>query len=195
MSNPRTTHPAESGASRRRLLAGMGAVAAGGGLLALAGAPKAEAVVSDASYYSYGPIRYVDSRINSGGRISGGATRTLSVFAGLASYTFAINLTVVSTQGSSGFLSLYNADLTTRPIPYSSINWQGNGKTVANFSMLDLGNAGANLYCSGGSSTSTHFIIDVVGYFYTGGAARVSPPGFEEWERRAKQHLQRDRSN
>ena len=196
MSDPRTTtDPVEVGASRRKLLAGMGAVAAGGGLLALAGTPHAEATVSDASYYSYGPIRYVDSRMNSGGRISGGVTRNLTAFAGLASYTFAINLTVVGTQGSNGYLSLYNADLSTRPTPYSSINWQGNGKTVANFSMLDLGAAGANIYCSGGSSNSAHFIIDVVGYFYTGGAARVAPPGFEAWERRAKQRLQRERSS
>jgi hypothetical protein len=195
MSDPLSTQPADVAGSRRKLLAGMGAVAAGGGLLALTGQSTAEATVSDASYYSYGPIRYCDSRSNSGGRISGGTTRVLSIFSGLQSYTFAINLTVVATAGSSGYLSLYNADLATRPDPYSSINWQGAGKVVANFSLLDLGSAGAKIYCSGGASTSTHFIIDVVGYFYTGGAARVSPPGFDDWERRAKQRLQRERSS
>lgn len=189
--DPITADPAEGGATRRRVLSGMGALAAGGGLLALAGTPKAEATVVDASYYSYGPVRYVDSRVNSGGRISGGVTRNLPVFGGLADYTFAINLTIVSTQGTSGYLAVYNAD-GARPNPYSSINWQGNGKVVANFSMLDLGNAGANIYCSGGSSNSTHFIIDVVGYFYTGGASLVAPPGFDEWERKAKQRLERE---
>ena len=113
------------------------------------------------------------------------------MFSGLAGYTFAINLTVVATLGSGGFLAVYNGDLATRPTPYSSINWQGNGKTVANFSLLDLGAGGAKVYCSGNSSISTHFIIDVVGFFYNDGAARVAPPGFTEWEKRAKQQLQR----
>lgn len=183
-----TIDPTENGPSRRKLLAGMGAVAAGGGLLALAGAPTAEAVVSDASYYSYGPYRFVDTRLNSGGRIYGGETRTLSTFAGLQDYTFAINLTVVYTQGN-GYLSIYNADLTSRPNPYSSINWQGAGKVVANFNMLDLGAAGAKIFCAGGSSSNTHFVIDVVGYFYNGGAAMAAPAGFRNWERKAKARL------
>jgi hypothetical protein len=189
--DPITADPTQGGATRRRLLSGMGAMAAGGGLLALAGTQRAEATVVDASYYSYGPVRYADSRINSGGRISGGVIRNLPIFGGLPNYTFAINLTVVSTQGT-GYLAVYNADLTSRPTPYSSINWQGNGKVVANFSMLDLGSAGANIYCSGGSSNSTHFIIDVVGYFISGGANVAAPPEFAEWEQKAKQRLERE---
>lgn len=184
-----TAEGAGGGAPRRRLLAGMGAVAAGGGLLALAGTPDARASVSDASYYTYGPRRWIDTRI-SGGRISGGVTRTLTAFEGLGEYTFAINLTVVATQGS-GYLVIYNADLDNRPSPYSSINWQGDGKVVANFNLVDLGTPGAKVWCSGGSSTSTHFIVDVLGYFYNGGAARVAPPGVEDAERKALQRLRR----
>jgi hypothetical protein len=183
------SEPAEAGTSRRKMLAGMG-VAAGGGLLALAGTQSAQAVVSDASYYSYGPYRYVDTR-QSGGRIYGGDTRVLSIFAGLESYTFAVNLTVVNTHGS-GWLELYNADLSTRPSPYSSINWQGDNKVVANFTMLDLGSAGAKIYCSGGSSTNTHFIIDVVGYMVTGGAAAAAVPAeVKAAEKRARRQLER----
>lgn len=182
------TDPAENGTSRRKMLAGMG-VAAGGGLLALAGTQQAQATVSDASYSSYGPYRWVDTR-NSGGRIYGGDTRVLSVFSGLANYTFAVNLTVVGTHGS-GWLEIYNADLSTRPSPYSSINWQGDNKVVANFTMLDLGSAGAKIYCSGGSSTNTHFIIDVVGYMISGGAAAAAVPAdIKAAEKKAKRQLE-----
>jgi len=98
---------------------------------------------------------------------------------------------VVSTHGS-GYLALYNADLSSRPTPYSSINWQGNGKVVANFTMLDLGSAGVNVFCSGGSSTNTHFIIDVVGYFISGGAARAVPESFKTFEKKAMAQLKRE---
>ena len=193
MSDDMTSTHAQEGTSRRRMLAGMG-VAAGGGLLALAGTQQAQAAVSDASYYSYGPFRFADSRINSGGRLYGGQIRNLPQFNGLASYTFACNLTVVSTNGS-GYLALYNADLTNRPTPYSSINWQGSGRVVANFTMLDLGSAGTNIFCSGSASVNTHFIIDVVGFFLHAGAstaARALPDDFKAWEKKAKDRLERE---
>lgn len=187
MSDELTTSLSETGATRRKMLAGMG-VAAGGGLLALAGTQQAHASVADSTYYSYGPSRYVDTRYNSGGRISGGVVRNLPVFNGGSDYTFACNLTVVDTQGN-GFLAVYNGD-SSRPTPYSSINWQGANKVVANFLMLDLGSAGANVYCSGGSATSTHFIIDVVGFFLNNGANQAPlPESFKRWEAKAKRHL------
>lgn len=100
--------------------------------------------------------------------------------AGLA---FAINLTVVQTE-SSGYLSVYNADV-ARPNPYSSINWQGSGKVVANFNVVDGGAAGFRVYCSGGSSVKTHFIIDVVGIFLT--AEEPVPAKIKAWQKRADQ--------
>src|SRR5687767_12738519 len=114
--------PTEGGATRRRLLTGMGAVAAGGGLLALASTPKAAAAVSDASYYSYGPSRFVDTRRQWPGRIHGGETQGPDIFDGSPNLTFAINLTVVNTRGS-GYLAIFNGD-GPRPTPYSTINWQ-----------------------------------------------------------------------
>jgi hypothetical protein len=186
-----TTTPLEGSASRRKMLAGMG-VAAGGGLLALAGSQTASAAVSNSSYYSYGPQRYVDTRVNSGGRISGNVVRNLPVFAGGQDYTFACNITVVGTQGA-GSLEFYNADLATRPSPYSSINWMTSGQVIANFTLLDLGAAGANVYCSPGASVSTHFIIDVVGFFFNNGAAGAPlPESFQRWEAKAKRHLAQD---
>jgi hypothetical protein len=173
-----TTHTSGDGNTRRRLLTGIGAAAAGGGLLAVAGAPSAQAAIADGSYYTFGPARYVDTRAGSGGRISGGQSRTFTVLQG-ADYTMAANLTVVSTVGS-GYLSVYSADLATRPQPYSSINWQSTGQVLANFSIFDLGEAGFTVYCGGAASSSTHFIIDSVGYFLNGGAA---PAKARAWER------------
>jgi len=172
-----TADPADGGATRRKLLTGMGAAAAGGGLLALAGAQQAQAAVGNATYFSLGPLRIIDTR-ESGGRISGGQTRTLQEFEGSDDLTWAINLTVTSTKGS-GYLSIYNADV-SRPRPYSTINWRGSGKVVANFNIVDGGEAGLRVYCSGDSSNSTHFVIDVVGLFITTQAPL--PPVVRAWQ-------------
>jgi hypothetical protein len=50
------------------------------------------------------------------------------------------------------------------------------------------------VYCSGGSSTNTHFIIDVVGFYITNGAAaaRALPDDFKAWEKKAKARLERE---
>ena len=102
------------------------------------------------------------------------------------SLTFAINLTVTSTSGS-GYLAVYSADLPERPNPFSSINWQGAGKTVANFNLVDGSETGLNVYCSGGSSNRTHFIIDVVGLLVT----PAEPPAVvQAWKNRATQRKQ-----
>lgn len=157
-------NPVDGAATRRKLLTGMGAAAAGGGLLALSGTSKASAAVDDGTYFSLGPERFVDTR-KSGGKISGGQTRTLTDFEDADGLTFALNLTLVSTEGS-GYLALYNAD-GPRPTPYSTINWQGAGKVLANFTLVDGGDAGIKVYCSGGSTVRTHFVIDIIGIFIT----------------------------
>ena len=180
---------AVSGATRRRLLSGLGAAAAGAGLLTL-GSPQKAAAVSQASYYSSEPSRYVDTRLGwGGGRISGGQTHTVSIFAGLKGFALVCNLTVVATQGT-GYLAVYNPDYGIRPIPFSSINWQGAGKIVANSTMLDIGETGIEVYCSGGSTTSTDYIMDVVGYFTV--AAAPAPAQFTAWEKEAKRRLERE---
>ena len=174
--------PDTSGASRRKILRGMGGVAAGGGLLALAGAPKASAAVDEGTYFSLGPERFVDTRLpDSGGKIRGAQTRILDDFEESDGLTFALNLTVVSTEGS-GFLALYNAD-EPRPNPYSTINWQGAGKVLANFTLVDGGDAGLAVYCSG-STARTHFIIDIVGLFIT--SEEPPPLKVRTWQQKAE---------
>ena len=179
-------NPADSGATRRKLLTGMGAAAAGGGLLALTGTQKAAAAVEDGTYFSFGPERFVDTRL-SGGKISGGQTRTLEDFEDADGITFALNLTIVSTEGS-GYLSIYNAD-EPRPTPYSSINWQGAGKVVANFTMVDGGVAGLKVYCSPGATVKTHFIIDITGIFLTNEGP--VPARVRAWQKKSKERRQR----
>jgi hypothetical protein len=176
------SNPADSGATRRKLLTGVGAAAAGGGLLALAGAQKAAAVVDEGAYFSLPPERVVDTR-ESGGKISGGQTRTLPEFADADGITFALNLTLVATEGS-GFLSVYNADA-PRPSPYSSINWQGNGKVVANFNLVDGGVAGLKVYCSTGVGVRTHFILDLMGFFLNP-EEEALPARFRAWQKKSK---------
>lgn len=179
---PATT-PDTGGASRRKILTGMGGVAAGGGLLALAGAPKASAAVEEGTYFSLGPERFIDTRLpDGGGKIRGGQTRTLQDFEEADGLTFALNLTVVSTEGS-GYLALYNADV-PRPNPYSTINWQGAGKVLSNFTLVDGGDAGLEVYCSGASTVRTHFILDIVGVFITSEAP--VPARVKTWQQKAE---------
>jgi hypothetical protein len=144
----------------------MGAAAAGAGILTVAGTQTANAAVEHGRYFSIdpaGPIRVFDTRSGFGGRISGGQTRTFTEVAG-ADFTLAGNLTVVNTSGA-GYLTIYNADI-ARPSPYSSVNWYASGQTVANFTVFDLGATGFKVYCGNGS---THFILDLIGFFFNSG--------------------------
>jgi hypothetical protein len=185
--------PHDDAATRRKLLIGMGAVAAGAGVLTV-GAPKpeAQAAVSGGAYYSSEPSRFVDTRW-AGDRIVGGQTRTLSIFADLLHFDLACNVTIVDTQGT-GYLAIYNADYDTRPGPFSTINWQGSGKVAANFHIMDVGAAGVKVYCSGGATTSTHFIIDVIGYFYTTVGATPARPEFTKWQQNARRRLKAEQT-
>jgi hypothetical protein len=80
------------------------------------------------------------------------------------------NLTVTGTA-SSGWLVMTPARQVTN---VSSINWMTSGVTLANGGTVQLGLSppppdgsgpgSVSVYC-GGTSASTHFIIDVTGYF------------------------------
>lgn len=177
-----------AGRSRRNLLGGMGAAAAGAGILALAGTQTAEAATSNGSYYTFGPYRHIDTRNGFGGRIYAGQTRTYTNFtSGTAGYTMVFNLTVVYTSGS-GYLAIYNADI-ARPNPYSTINWQGSGRLVANLALVDIGAAGYKVYCGGVAGSNTHFILDSIGYLYTNVAAKNAAQ--KAWEKEMKARLDR----
>lgn len=166
-------------ASRRRLLTGMGAAAAGAGVLAVAGTQTASAVVDAGTYFSVPPERLVDTRVE-GGRIRVTQTRTDDIIAGTG-IAAVCNVTVVNTAGA-GFLAVFNAD-EPRPDPYSTVNWYAARQIVANIAIIELGDAGFSVYCGGGS---TDYIIDLVGYFETSPVAERSPRGrtFEESLRR-----------
>ena len=75
----------------------------------------------------------------------------------------AYNLTIVSTVGTNGFLSVEPGDASAAG--GSAINWSAAGLTTANASVAKLdANRQLKVFC-GGTSTSCHFIVDVVGYY------------------------------
>jgi len=175
-------------ATRRKMLAGMGAAAAGAGLLAVAGTQPAHAAVSNGTYFSIDPIRVYDSR-SSGGRISAGQSRLLSVFSGSDGIAYVCNLTVTNTRGN-GYLAVWNADI-ARPQPYSSVNWLGDGRVVANLGIFDAGDDGLRVYCGGGGSTD--FIVDVVGAMLSNVLNAASPPELQAAQKRLKAASKRHR--
>ena len=64
------------------------------------------------------------------------------------------------------------------------------GRLAECFHIMDLGETGAKVYCSGGATTSTHFIIDVIGYFYAIPEAAPAPPEFTQWEQKARRRVE-----
>jgi len=163
------------------MLTGMGVVA-GAGLAAVAGAQPAHAQDTDGGlFFSANPERIIDSRTE-GGPIKAGQSRLIGL-TNIAGWSLFFNLTVVNTVGN-GYLSVYDADF-SRPNPYSSINWQGSGKVVANFGTVSVGAAGFRVYC-GGSGTSTNFIVDVVGFAMVTEAAAAQRERFSRSLKAAK---------
>ena len=74
-----------------------------------------------------------------------------------------MNLTIVNTQGSSGYLTAYGQG---RDLPdVSTINWFGPGQILANMVTLPSGVSDNDLAVFCGGSGGTDFIIDVYGYF------------------------------
>lgn len=162
-------NPADTGASRRKLLTGMGAAAAGAGILAVAGASPAQAVTDDGRYFSLrpGPFRYIDTRGVAGGNIEAGETRSYTdIAAGDSQITIVLNVTVVNTVGY-GYLTIYDGN--ARRPAISNVNWQGNGKVMANLVITDLGATGIKVFAGGSAGSNTDFIVDVIGYFFGSG--------------------------
>lgn len=180
------TDDSESQPTRRRLLTGAGAAAVGAGVLAIASTPTAQAAVSAGVYYSVTPERVVDTRA-AGGRILVNQTRLDDVIAG-DGLAAVCNLTVANTEGF-GYLSVYNAD-EARPVPYSTVNWQGAGKVVANLAIFDLGDSGFRVFCGGFAGTSTDYIIDLVGFMETPLVGARSPR-VRQFEERLKRNVAR----
>lgn len=154
--------------------AGLGILGGAAALGAMTAGP-AEAAASNASFYSLGPQRVVDSRTGQGttaGKITKGQTRTISLtntFVSGFQLTAILNLTVTGTEGN-GFLTAWESGL-TRP-GSSNINWWGKNQTYGNMAIVGLRSSDVTfqLYCNG-TGAATHFLVDILGYFFRQAAA------------------------
>jgi glucose/arabinose dehydrogenase len=122
------------------------------------------APVSPGKFVPLTPTRVMDTRNGlgfSGGRVGADSTISLSLAGSVVPSTavaVAYNVTATDDQGP-GFLTLWPAG--TRKPDTSSVNFAG-AEDVANAAVVAVGPAGAtNIY----SSTATHVVIDVTGYW------------------------------
>jgi hypothetical protein len=136
---------------------------------------------SAGAYHPITPARVYDSRRALPGPqsvLATGASRTISVADGrnistgavnhtnvvpAGSTAIAYNLTIVNTVGTNGYLAVNEGGNTT--VSASIINWSAPGLTLANSSVGKLNDTRQITIVCGGTSTSCHFIIDVVGYY------------------------------
>ena len=109
------------------------------------------------------PQRAYDSRLV-GAPISAGQTRTINTrVAGYPAGTVAVayNLTIADSVGA-GYLTVVPGDTGTLPTS-STINWDGPGTVLANGYAVGV-DAGGNVKVFDGVG-STHFILDIVGFY------------------------------
>jgi hypothetical protein len=125
------------------------------------------------------PLRAYDSRAAAGAKILPNETRTISLASGTNSagvsfiavppgataaiVTLTVTETTVGVGGPGGFLTMYNAALTTQPST-SSINWAGVDQNVAVNAQVAVDPAGMVKVAAG--ANATHFVIDVLGFLY-----------------------------
>ena len=128
---------------------------------------------SAGTFHALKPTRVYDSRAGVPGRITSGSNRLISVANGsdlgaplnivaVGATAVAANVTVTGTIGDFGYLAINpGGDLVEGG---STINWFAPGQTIANGVTLTL-NASRQLtvICNGGGST--HFILDIAGYY------------------------------
>jgi hypothetical protein len=116
------------------------------------------------------PRRVYDSRV-SGGRLTTGIERTISVARELSTLTVVVpagavavaaNVTVDQTVGW-GWLSARPASSTWSGT--STLNWTATGTTIANGTTCSLGGDRQLTLLCGGAGASAHVIVDVVGYY------------------------------
>jgi hypothetical protein len=140
----------------------------------LAGAATAGA------FHAIAPVRVYDSRLGgvpSPGRLDNGQSRVVSIkdarneatgdvvganVVPAGATAIVCNLTVTDTTGNGGFLSVVPGDAVAAS--GSSINWFGAGQNLANgITATIAADRTVKVFAGGGSST--HFIIDVSGYY------------------------------
>ena len=171
--------PNERGLDRRSLLVRGGAVAAGAVGATLAGAAvTAPAYAVGLGYTPITPYRSYDSRSDPFGRISSGEYFGLQLITDamgaptvvpVTAQAVTFNLTITQTVGP-GYLGVVPGGTEPDGFTVSTINWVYNGLDIANGGTTKLAtdpDAGAGsvvVYC-GPTGGSTHFLIDVTGYF------------------------------
>ena len=76
-----------------------------------------------------------------------------------------LNLTVTGTVGA-GFLKVYPASDSEDPVSpeHSNINWWSDDITLANLVLVALGEGSACIV-EGGGPGSTHYCVDLLGYY------------------------------
>ena len=119
------------------------------------------------------PARVYDSR-SGGGAMTAGSVRTIYVASAIAAYGGALavpggavgvtyNLTVTGTV-AGGWLALLPRGATFGGT--ASINWTASGQTIANGGVVGLGgDRQLDVRCATNSGCSTHFILDLTGYY------------------------------
>jgi CHRD domain len=120
------------------------------------------------------PVRSYDSRVAGQTKLSPSAPRTVSLATGLdatGTRTIAVppgatgalvTLTVTETGAGGGFLKLFKGDGTEPPT--SVINWTTANDDVAVSTHVAVDATGSVKVVAG--NAGTHFIVDVVGFFY-----------------------------
>jgi hypothetical protein len=113
-------------------------------------------------YIPIGPERLYDSR-DEGGRI--GPSQTRNLLDGVAfpeDLAYCFNVTLTSTLGTSGYLSVFPGDESWNGT--SSINWDKQGQTIANnaYTWLAVEDGTINVRCGTSAGGGTHFILDLV---------------------------------
>ena len=113
-----------------------------------------------------GPIVFDEAGVNLDGlrgRIGGGEVTFGGSIASEGYRLTEYNLTAVGTAGTNGFLAVEPGDASA--FGGSTLNWSAVGITIANASTAKLDLARQLKVFCGGTSTSCHFIIDIVGYY------------------------------
>jgi CHRD domain len=120
------------------------------------------------------PLRAYDSRSAAAGKVASGTTRVVSLTTGktAANATLMalppgataamVTITVTGTGSPGGYLKAYSA-ASTEPAT-SVINWTGADNDVATSTDVAVDTAGQIKVTAGGSST--HLVVDVIGYLY-----------------------------
>jgi len=123
-------------------------------------------VIGGEAYFTVTPCRLVDSRVGLPGPLLAGDTRSVPAAGScdIPSGAAAVALNITVTQPTSpGNLRLFPAGASVPPV--STLNYSA-GQTRANNAIVKLSDTGGfDVYCAQASG-STHFIVDVYGYFH-----------------------------